>query len=141
MKISFDRLKQEQKIFLDKEIIKFEDIGLRKDFSGEIETSLILSWIRSTVPTVELKGDLVGKLNLVCDRCVGSFIKKLNYKINDVYELEREEILKKVIDIESKVKDFILNNFPIKILCKESCKGICVECNTNLNKEPCKCKL
>ena len=141
MKISFDRLKQEQKIFLDKEIIRFEDIDLRNDFSAEIEISLILSWIKSTVPTIELKGDLIGNLNLICDRCAELFTKRLNYKINEVYELEREEILKKVVDVDTKVKEFVINNLPIKILCKEDCEGICIECKANLNKEPCKCKL
>ncbi|MFQ3675572.1 MAG: DUF177 domain-containing protein [Endomicrobiia bacterium] len=141
MKISLDRLKQEQKIFLDKEIIKFNDTDLRENFSGEIEISLILSWVRSTVPAVKLKGSLTGKLNLVCDRCMEAFVRELNYKIDDIYELEKEDVLKKVIDVGSKIRDFILNNLPMKILCKESCKGICIKCNTNLNKEVCKCRL
>jgi len=141
MKISLDRLKQEQKIFLEKEILKLDNMDLREYSSGEIEVSLTLSWIKSTIPTIGLKGDLIGNIQLICDRCAELFIKKLNYKMNEVYELERDEILKKTIDIETKIKDFITNNFPIKILCKESCKGICIKCNTNLNKEPCKCKL
>jgi uncharacterized protein len=140
MKISFDRLKREQKIFLDKETINFEDIDLRKDFCGKIIISLTLSLLKSKVPMIELRGNLDGEVNLICDRCAETFSKKINYKIDEVYELDKEEISKKVIYIDTKVKDFILNSFPMKILCKEDCKGICIQCNTNLNKENCKCK-
>jgi uncharacterized protein len=141
MKISIDRLKKEQKIFLEKEVIKFENLDIRKNFSGELEAILTLSWLKSTVPTIELKGNLKGKLNLVCDRCAEPFVKNWESEMDEIYELEKEEIFNKEIDIEPKIKDFVLNNFPIKVLCREDCKGICLGCMTNLNKEKCKCKL
>ena len=43
------------------------------------------------------------------------------------------------LNVETFVYNEILLNWPMKILCKEDCKGICTVCGKNLNLEMCDC--
>ena len=44
------------------------------------------------------------------------------------------------VDLSKVVDDLIMINSPMNFLCDEDCKGICVGCGSNLNKQECKCK-
>jgi len=44
------------------------------------------------------------------------------------------------LDIDKMVYDEILVNWPMKVLCREDCKGICKKCGTNLNVKTCDCE-
>ena len=43
------------------------------------------------------------------------------------------------LNVETFVYNEILLNWPMKILCKDDCKGICKVCGKNLNLEACEC--
>lgn len=43
------------------------------------------------------------------------------------------------IDLTEQVRQQMVVNLPIKILCKEDCRGLCVKCGANLNTHPCQC--
>jgi uncharacterized protein len=43
------------------------------------------------------------------------------------------------LNVETFVHNEILLNWPMKILCKENCKGICKVCGQNLNEKECGC--
>jgi len=43
------------------------------------------------------------------------------------------------IDLMGTIYDLIHIEIPVKYLCSNSCKGICVRCGTNLNHQSCKC--
>ena len=43
------------------------------------------------------------------------------------------------LDVDKLVYGEILVNWPMKVLCKEDCKGICSICGTNLNLKTCNC--
>lgn len=43
------------------------------------------------------------------------------------------------LDTEAFVYNEILVNWPLKILCKEDCRGVCPVCGQNLNKGECGC--
>ncbi len=43
------------------------------------------------------------------------------------------------LDVETFMYHEILENWPVKILCKEDCKGICPVCGQNLNEKECGC--
>jgi uncharacterized protein len=44
------------------------------------------------------------------------------------------------IKLDDDVRDFALLSIPMKKLCKEDCKGLCVKCGKDLNEGPCGCK-
>ena len=44
------------------------------------------------------------------------------------------------LDIDKLIYGEILVNWPMKVLCREDCKGICKVCGMNLNKGNCDCQ-
>ncbi|MEN3014311.1 MAG: DUF177 domain-containing protein [Endomicrobiia bacterium] len=138
MKISIDRLKTERKITLEYKDFQFQNKDLREHTIDPLIVKLNISLIGNE--NVKLEGELEGNFELVCDRCCEKFLQYKKTKINIICEIEKDEIADKVIHIDTKIKDIVLSNFPMKILCNENCKGICYVCGVNLNKEKCKCK-
>ena len=87
-----------------------------------------------------------------CSRCledvdtefVIEFDKELDMKMDDG---ERQKALDEHsyiegynLDVDELVYGEILVNWPVKVLCKEDCKGICSVCGTNLNLSTCSCE-
>ncbi|MDD5195443.1 MAG: DUF177 domain-containing protein, partial [Candidatus Omnitrophica bacterium] len=44
------------------------------------------------------------------------------------------------LTVDNDIREEVLLNFPMKVLCKPDCKGLCPGCGANLNNEVCKCK-
>ncbi|MBQ6815325.1 MAG: DUF177 domain-containing protein [Lachnospiraceae bacterium] len=98
-------------------------------------------------------------LGIPCDRCLEVVRTQLKIQtsievnLSDTdevalgkYDSEDDEILDEndfVNGTEFDVTKFaygeILVNLPMKVLCKENCKGICNRCGTNLNHGSCGC--
>jgi uncharacterized protein len=43
------------------------------------------------------------------------------------------------LDTEALIYDEVIVNWPVKILCREDCKGVCPVCGQNLNERECGC--
>lgn len=43
-------------------------------------------------------------------------------------------------DLTDDIRENLLLSMPMRIKCKEDCKGLCTSCGANLNKEKCSCK-
>lgn len=90
-------------------------------------------------------------LMIPCDRC----LEPVEYKIDIDYfkdvdlnktpeqrveELDEEAYLDgTTFDFEVFIYNEILVNLPMKVLCRNDCKGVCNRCGTNLNMGFCKC--
>ena len=62
---------------------------------------------------------------------------------NDTFSYNEEEGLNLVEENALLLDDLIVNevlmNWPVKVLCKEDCKGICPVCGANRNEKDCGC--
>ena len=88
-----------------------------------------------------------------CDRCLEEVPVKLHLVIDRKYPLEvpssGEEETEDIedadyldgslLDVDRLLYDEILINWPMKVLCREDCKGICRKCGANLNCKTCSC--
>ena len=87
-----------------------------------------------------------------CDRCIEEFEQKISSSYTMFYlfdELERgkypEDEVRVIdpnsvfIDLTEDVRQMITLSIPMKLLCKEDCKGLCPECGTNWNMKLCHC--
>ncbi|MDD6021874.1 MAG: YceD family protein [Acutalibacteraceae bacterium] len=104
--------------------------------------------IKNETDIVYLRAEASFRFDGVCDRCAASFsrdmtvpvehilVSELNDEDNDDFILVEDMKL----DIEQLVLEDIYLSLPMKILCKEDCKGICPKCGKNLNEGPCGCK-
>ena len=88
--------------------------------------------------TIELYTEINGEIVLNCDRCLDDF----NYEVNtgstqkfSVSELGPE----KELDVEEELRQSLALSMPMKVLCKDSCRGLCPLCGKNLNEESCGC--
>ena len=100
---------------------------------------------------LELEGSGLVTVGIPCDRCLEEvktrisfeFKRKLDMKLTDeerVNDLDESSYLTGYdLDVDRLVYLEVLMSWPLKVLCKEDCKGICSRCGKNLNDGPCGC--
>ncbi|GAB4442492.1 MAG: DUF177 domain-containing protein [bacterium] len=105
---------------------------------------------------IDVSGKISVNITFDCDRCceVSSRVVTENFhlilmpKKEEVVEIIEEEIEDDIelsyyegeeINLSDYIKEALFLALPIKLLCKEDCKGICPNCGANLNKEKCSC--
>lgn len=100
---------------------------------------------------IQLETEFSMALQMRCDRCLEPVIQKIDIEFSREFDMgqteeQRVEALDEISFISGNnfyVDDFvygeILMNLPMKVLCKEDCKGICNRCGANLNRETCDC--
>jgi uncharacterized protein len=89
----------------------------------------------------------------ICDRCIDEFRQELRATYEIVYLYDERETYRypddevqviavgtTVIDITDDVRQYLLLAVPVKLLCKEGCKGLCPHCGTNHNYHACSCE-
>jgi len=98
---------------------------------------------------VEGKAKIVLKMN--CDRCLKEVDEVLNLDIfrevfapDEIAESTDEKSDQTFMEgyqlnVEDLINDEILLSLPMKVLCKEDCKGICRQCGKDLNEGECGC--
>ena len=100
---------------------------------------------------VFISGDVELTLAIPCGRCLEevptdvhfSIDKKLTLSEGEIIDDEMEEtdyLIGFDLDVERLVYAEILVNWPMKVLCKDDCEGICKVCGMNLNKGTCSCQ-
>jgi len=71
-----------------------------------------------------------------CYRCLEDVEKDWSLNVSLKIPIERET---QIIDLTEDIRQEVFLHFPNKILCKDSCKGICSGCGVNLNNKDCCC--
>jgi uncharacterized protein len=100
-----------------------------------------------------LELEATGKITvgIPCNRCLEEVSveiplqikRKLDMKLSDeerVDDLDESSYLTGTdLNVDQLVYLEVLMSWPLKVLCKEDCKGICSQCGKNLNNGPCEC--
>lgn len=97
-----------------------------------------------------VEGSAVITFKTRCDRCLADVPTELSLKFerdikspdvvsNDEEDDEMPEMEGYQLNVETLVYDEILLNWPMKILCRPDCKGVCPVCGRNLNDGECGC--
>ncbi|PLX97601.1 MAG: hypothetical protein C0620_00405 [Desulfuromonas sp.] len=109
---------------------------------------------------VELQGTLRLDVEIPCGRCLVASRYALEGQFHQSYvdelpnitgedgeelELSAEEMGLEVfdgdaIDLTEEVQQQVLLLLPTHPLCSEECKGLCIECGADLNRESCRCQ-
>ncbi|MCR5703860.1 MAG: DUF177 domain-containing protein [Eubacterium sp.] len=123
-----------------------------KDSSYEIvDCNLKLSLRNAGDKKVDCK--LAGTVGLMipCDCCLEPVLNQIGIDFHKeldmnksmeekIEELDEEcFVVENSLDVDALIHNEILINLPMKVLCKEDCKGICRKCGVNLNMGSCKC--
>lgn len=102
------------------------------------------------VQKARVEGSTEIKLSAVCDRCMEETTVILDLQFDRVVTSPEVEAEDKEADdmtymegyqlnVETFMYHEILENWPVKILCKDDCKGVCLKCGQNLNVRDCGC--
>ena len=77
-----------------------------------------------------------GERLLACSLCLEEFENLFDKDITLHYDIKGLDS----VSIDSDVRDEIMLDSPIRVLCQKDCRGLCVSCGANLNDGPCECK-
>ena len=89
---------------------------------------------------------------LACDRCLqdvdytfdlsfDTVVISPDYTGEDAEEEAASELMEGYhLNVDELIKNELLLNWPMKVLCREDCKGICKKCGMDWNKNSCQCE-
>jgi len=85
---------------------------------------------------LNVKGTFRARVKLRCSRCNENFSSEIKGKFERNYPLTTKDIL----DITDGIREEVILAYPLVLLCKKGCKGLCPQCGKNLNKVKCSCR-
>lgn len=116
------------------------DILSAGEFASDV---LFQGWIVKQDEEVSLGGQAIYEVNHACDLCGEAFSKKYSTKVSATFRVKQEEddfpFDGVSVDIALPIRESIILACPSRVVCKESCKGLCPHCGKNLNDGECDC--
>jgi len=110
------------------------------------------------IKDIRLRGRLAASLELQCARCLDPVPQEVKRDFELLYrplgtDAGRDEL--SVTDAEAEIgyyqgegllledvlREQVLLALPLKVTCREDCKGMCPQCGKNLNQERCSCSI
>jgi uncharacterized protein len=142
---------------------RFEQVYAPDAFAGEerdvfgIAAPIALQFdIFKDKAQFRLVGSVQTTLELACDRCLEPFLWAVDSSFDLRYhphtantgegerEIEEDDLTtafyeNDTIDLTQLMREQFYLAIPMKPLCAETCRGLCVTCGANLNRETCGC--
>jgi len=109
-----------------------------------------------TLKDIRLNGELRASLELPCARCLEPVAQEVERSFDLLYRPLGADAGKEELSVtgaeaeigyyqgeglllEDALREQLLLALPLKVICREDCKGLCPHCGTNLNVEQCSC--
>lgn len=78
---------------------------------------------------------LESPVEYTCAKCLSKFEGVFKKRFNVALEAKPGEI----IELDNEIRQEIIVDYPMKIICQAGCKGLCPNCGQNLNIGECDC--
>jgi DUF177 domain-containing protein len=108
------------------------------------------------IKDIRLAGSLKTRLGQACARCLEPVLVDVDHEFDLLYRPQgtdagREELSVTSAEaeisyyqgegllLEDALREQVLLAVPLRVLCREDCKGLCPHCGKNMNTEPCSC--
>ena len=134
MKIVLGDFKGNKSLILQEEIIP-EDLDLDIGVMHFPETLVLKGEAWKTADDLTVQAHIEGMRYFTCSLCLEEFNNLFEKDFTLYYDVKGLDS----VNIDQDVRDEIILEHPIRILCKPGCKGLCPFCGTNLNQESCDC--
>jgi uncharacterized protein len=135
---------------------EYRDLEVRPAFDdvrtelAHLETGPLDSHLKaeSVVEGILVSGGVQGKASLKCARCLTDFEGTIELDVCELFttpghELPNEEAYKvqgSEIDLEPMLRDALVLALPLNPVCRETCRGMCARCGSDLNQGDCDCE-
>lgn len=113
--------------------------------------------VRQLKGKVEVTGEISTRARVECDRCLKfvefpvdakfnvEYVTPQTYKASPAAELSETDMSLSifdggVLDVDELVGEQLLLSVPSRVLCQESCKGLCPVCGNDRNLKDCACE-
>ena len=115
--------------------VRFEDVVVRGEYLCPGDNR------------ISLKAEVTAQADTRCSRCLepvripvaadvdAVFDRQPDPEDPDLYSFEAS-----TVELTDAVRDALLLQLPMRVLCAEDCKGLCPVCGINLNKGTCTCQ-
>jgi len=126
------------------------EIGLDPNFARVVDVDATLD---KTPRQLYLRAAVRTSGVFQCDRCLEEFDQPLSSSYNMFYVFDELDTTRfpadevqvigvdtPNIDLGEDVRQVVILSVPLKLLCKEDCKGLCPRCGANRNHQACDCR-
>lgn len=96
----------------------------------------IIATAQSVPGTMTVQVKAVACFRCQCSRCLSSFDKEVQKEFVFHYLMDT---VTTEIDIGDDVRQEMIVDVPVRVLCQDDCKGLCPGCGVDLNTEKCQC--
>ena len=113
------------------------------------KTPFVLQFTNEENRRLLIQGKTEVTIAIPCDRCLEMVEKVFSIVIDKELDLTGNDeeksmegsnyIIGTSLDVDQLIFGEILVSWPMKVLCREDCKGICRRCGANLNLSECQC--
>lgn len=110
----------------------------------------VLNFTNEANKRLFIRGEAEVTIAIPCDRCLEDVEQEFHILIDKELDLTNQDEEKRMdetdymigtnLDVDKLIFGEILVSWPMKVLCKEDCKGICKRCGANLNITECQCQ-
>lgn len=117
-------------------------VALRTDAVVVDDVAVAELRLEAAVGAVVVRGSAAVPATFTCSRCLTEFGSDLATEITATYGNDEDEDSRPIsgdgrIDLAEAVRDELAMAMPASPLCRPGCRGLCAECGTDLNTEPC----
>lgn len=142
----------------EKKVITTEADLEMKEFSSQLgkfpivsKTPVLLSLTNEGERKLRINGKVTLEIVIPCSRCLEEVTKEFSLDFERKVDMALSESERMAaldehnyidgynLDVDKLVYGEILVNWPMQVLCKEDCKGLCPSCGANLNLTTCDC--
>jgi uncharacterized protein len=110
--------------------------------------------VRKAGESFYIHADLIGNLTTNCHKCLEEFQHRVTPSFDVVVQRSRTGVATESregddfislpygttrFSLESYIYENLVLDIPMKILCRDDCRGLCSGCGVNLNAEKCRC--
>jgi len=115
------------------------------DVHGFLQPVRVSGTITNVKGSFEVCAKCSTRLVMSCSCCLEPVEVEVEFDLDEIYsntgnEEEAETYAGEEIDLTSAIERNLLLNLPMKVTCKEDCKGLCPICGSNLNQGDCGCE-
>ncbi len=135
MKILINHFKNDKSIVFEEEISP-EDLDLDIGVMHFPQNLQLKAEVWKSDDDLTVDAHVEGVRHFTCSLCLEEFDNLFEKDISLHYDIKG---LDSVV-IDQDIRDEIILDHPIRVLCKADCRGLCSFCGANLNHEKCNCK-